>query len=143
MPLLEVSQTHSSRWFSEELERDFRPLDEDERVLEIRLQFGPVRLGDDAEAIEIEMRNGHRPRVPMSNRERWARNGRSNAERAAGPTDKCRLPAAQFAGDSHEITHADMLCHFGGDSFGLVGGSRLEFDHSHVSWLSRATGLDA
>src|SRR5439155_6718899 len=46
------------------------PLDEDDRVLEIRLQVPPLRRRDVAEAEEIEVRDVDAPPVPVADRER-------------------------------------------------------------------------
>ena len=73
-------------------EPGLRPLDEHDRVVEVRLEVAPLGRGQAAEAVEVEVGHVRVPRVAVADRERRARDRRGDAERAAGAADERRLP---------------------------------------------------
>src|SRR5256712_9830688 len=60
----------------------FGPLDEHDRVVEVRLQVAPLRRGHTAEAEQVEMRHVDAPSIAMADREGEAPDRALNPERA-------------------------------------------------------------
>ena len=73
--------------------RRFRPLDEGNRVVEVRLQVAPLRGGKALETVEIEMGDGSGPRSGCPTVYVGLVTGCVDAERAAGAADEGRLAA--------------------------------------------------
>ena len=69
-----------------------RPLDEDDRVVEVRLEVAPLGRRDAREAVEVEMGDRDPPAVAVTDRERRARHRLGHAERSARAADERRLP---------------------------------------------------
>ena len=86
-----------------------RPLDEDDRVLEVRLEVSPFRWRDVAEAEEIEVRDLDSSLVAVADRKRRARDQPRHAERTAGAADEGRLPRAELAGDRDDVAGSQTL----------------------------------
>jgi hypothetical protein len=70
----------------------FRPFDEDDCIVEVRLEVPPLRRRDVAEAEEVEVRHVDAPVIAMADRERRARDWTGDAERARRAADERRLP---------------------------------------------------
>src|SRR6478752_3337114 len=82
------------------------PFHERDRAVEVGLEVAP-RLGVDAvEAVEVEVRDGRRRLVAVPDRERRARDGAGDAERASRAADERRLPRPQLARDGHDVPGA-------------------------------------
>src|SRR5437588_5256417 len=79
------------------------PLDEDDRILEVRLQVAPLRRRNVAEAEEIEVRDVDAPPVAVADREGGASDRADHAERAAGAPDEGRLARAELSRDGHDV----------------------------------------
>ena len=72
------------------------PLDERDRVVEVRLEVTPLRSADPDEAVEIEMGDGRRPPIEVTDREGRARDGLLDPEGPTGAPDE-RLILADSA----------------------------------------------
>ena len=79
------------------------PLDEDDGAVEVRLEIAPLGGREAAEAVEVEVRHVHDPRVAMPDRERRARHARRHAERPRGTADERRLPDAELSGQEDDV----------------------------------------
>src|SRR5437879_4556508 len=81
-----------------------RPLDERDRVVEVRLQVAPLRRRDARVAVEIEVGDDDAvTRVAMADRVARARDALADAERAAGAADEGRLARAELARDRDDV----------------------------------------
>ena len=76
------------------------PFDECDRAVEVRLEVAPLLGIEPGEAVQIEVRDGHRRVVAVADRERRARDRPCDAERARRAADEGRLPGAELAGDA-------------------------------------------
>ena len=91
-------------WLRQNTGPGLRPLDEHDRVLEVRLEVAPLRRREAAKAVEVEMGDVDRPAVAVADRERRARDTSRDAERAAGPADERRLARTELARDEDDVT---------------------------------------
>ena len=81
------------------------PLDEDERVLEVRLEVGPLRRRDRGEAVEVEVGDGDvAALVAVTDGEGGAGDRRGDAERTTGAADEGRLAGAELAGHGDDVS---------------------------------------
>src|SRR5581483_8986618 len=104
------------------------PLDEADRVLEVRLQRAPFRRVDPLEAVEVEV--AHAP-VAVPDRVRRTRHGPVDAERAGGPADERRLARAELARDRHDVAGLEARGEAGGDALRLGGRLGGQLDSRH------------
>ena len=104
----------------------FRPLDEDDRVVEVRLEVAPLCRGHIPEAVEIEMRHlDPAPGIAVADREGRARHRALHSERAAGSANESRLAGAEVSGDGDDIAVPQRGRELGRYALGLfrrVGG---------------------
>ena len=82
------------------------PLDEHDRVVEVRLEVAPLRRRDAREAVEVEVRDVDRAGVAVADREGRARDRRGHAERAAGAAHERRLARAELARDGDDVARS-------------------------------------
>jgi hypothetical protein len=85
------------------------PLDEDDGLVEVRLEVAPLGRGEPAEAVKVEMRHVRRAGVAVPDREGRAGDARRDAERTAGAADEGGLPGAELAGDQDDVA-GDEAC---------------------------------
>ncbi len=97
-----------------------RPLDEDDRVLEVRLEIGPLRSGDVGEAVEVEVRDVGITLVAVADRVGRARDGRGHAEGAARPPNERGLAGAQVARHRDDVARLQLPRERGGDGLRLL-----------------------
>ena len=83
-----------------------RPLDEADRVVEIRLEVAPLRRRHALEAVEVEVGHVASATVAMADRVGRAGHRPVDAERAAGAADEGRLPGAELARDRDDVARA-------------------------------------
>src|SRR4051812_10257427 len=79
------------------------PLDKGNRAIEVGLEVAPLLSAEAAHAIEVEVRDRRRGLVAVADRERGARNGRFDAERAARAANEGRLPRTELARDADDV----------------------------------------
>ena len=97
--------------------RALGPLDEDDRVLEIRLERAPVGVRQLLEAIQVEVRDAV---VAMPDRVRRARHRPLDAERPARAADERGLPRAELAGDVDDVAPGEPRRELRGDLLRLA-----------------------
>src|SRR5262249_34505133 len=85
----------------------FRPFDEDDRFVEVRLEVPPLRGRHATEAEEVEMRDVDAAVVAVADRERRARDRLGHTERATRSAHEGRLPRAEVARDGHHVTQLE------------------------------------
>jgi hypothetical protein len=116
------------------------PFDEDNGIVEVRLEVSPLRRRDAAEAKEVEMRHVDPPPVAMSDRVRRARDRSLNTERAARTAHEGRLAGAELTRDRHDVAETQICRESDGNLFRLF--RRVRFDQNSPSCTagSAATG---
>src|SRR5438105_6671142 len=82
-----------------------RPFDEDDRLLEVRLECRPVRLGEALEAVEVEMADAV---VAVADRVGRARHRPCDPERTSRSADEGRLPGPEFTGDGDHVARPEQ-----------------------------------
>src|SRR6266536_1067060 len=103
--------------------RRLRPLDEADRVLEVRFEVAPLGRGEALETEKVEMRDVGVALVAVADREGRAGDGARHAERAAATPDEGRLAAPQLAGDGDEVAGAELAREPACDLLRLLGRS--------------------
>src|SRR3954453_13752617 len=100
MRLVDVPQPHADARRRKRALTRLRPLDERDRVVEVRLEIAPLGGGEALEAVEGEGGEDEGSGcVAVTDREGRARHRIGHAERAAGAADEGRLARAELAGD--------------------------------------------
>ena len=117
-----------------------RPFDEDDGVVEIRLEVAPLRRRDTGEAKEVEMRHVDPPLVAMADRVRRARDSSLDSERTARTAYEGRLAGAELTRDGHDVARTQLRREPGGNLLRLF--RRVRFDQNSPSCTagSAATG---
>src|SRR2546421_8587093 len=137
-----VRQTYRDphRW--ERAGRRLGPLDEADRVLEVRLEIAPLGGREALKAEEVEVRHVGLAGVAVADREGRARDRRSDAERPARAADEGRLAAAELARNRDDVADGELTRERRGDRLGLLGRRGTKFDQNRPSWTagSAATG---
>ena len=87
-----VLQRHGDSCSRKSDRSGLRPLDEDDRVVEVRLEVAPLGGRHLHEPVEVEVRDVDDSSVAMPDRERRARHRRGYTERAAGSPYEGGLP---------------------------------------------------
>src|SRR5688500_8389790 len=85
------------------------PLDERDRVLEVRLEVAPLGRRHAREAIEVDVRDVDAPAVAVTDREGRTRHRLDDADRATGPAHERRLARAELTADRHDVAGAEPL----------------------------------
>ena len=106
-----------------------RPLDESDRVVEVRLEVTPLRSADPDEAVEIEVGDSCCSPVEMPNRKRGARDGLVDAERPAGSPDEGRLACTELAADEDDVAGSEESGELRAERFCLGRRQRGALDH--------------
>src|SRR5439155_9052301 len=103
-----VRQTYRDphRW--ERAGRRLGPLDEADRVLEVRLEIAPLGRGEPLEPEEVEVRDVGVAGVAVADGEGRARDRRCDAERPACAADEGRLAAAELARDRDDVADDEL-----------------------------------
>src|SRR5213078_4318718 len=99
-----MPQTHGVARRRENALPRLGPLNERDRLVEVRLEVAPLGRGDAFEAVEVEV--GHLPAVrvvAVPDRVRRARHPLPDPEGRAGAAHEGRLPAAELAGDRDDV----------------------------------------
>src|SRR5215210_3173253 len=118
MRRVHVRQTYLDPDRRQRAGRRLGPLDEADRVLEVRLEVAPFGGREAAEAEEVEVGNVRLGGIAVADGERRARDGARDAERAAGAADERRLAAAELAGDRYDVSRAQLTGKGGCDPLG-------------------------
>src|SRR5439155_5656264 len=108
MRRVHVRQTYLHARGRKRAGRRLGPLDEADRVFEVRLEVAPLRRRDAPEAEEIEVRDVRIARVAVADGEGRARHVRSDAELAAGAADEGGLAAAELARDHDDVAGREL-----------------------------------
>jgi hypothetical protein len=108
-----------------------RPLDEDDGVVEVRLEVTPLRRGNTAEAKEVEVRYVDATLVPVTDGVRRARDWSFDAQGTARTADERRLARPELAGDRHDVARPEIRGKPRGDLFRLF--RRAGFDQNSPS----------
>lgn len=117
----------------------FRPFDERDRTVEVRLDIPPLRVAQAAEPVQVEVRDRGRPLVEMADRERGARDGPVDAERAARPPHERGLASAELAAEKHDVSGHEQPREQGPERLCLGRRMRRRLDHgSEEAELGRA-----
>ena len=95
------------------------PLDERDRVVEVRLEITPLRGTEPDEAVEIEVGDRRRPPIEMADREGGARHRLLDPERPAGSPDEGRLAGAELAADEDDVAGPEQPGEQGTERLGL------------------------
>src|SRR2546423_906198 len=98
--------------------RALRPLDEADRVLEVRLEPGPVVGAELLDAVEGEMRDAV---VAMADGVRRARDRALAPQRRAGAADERRLARAELARDRDDVARRELAGEARRDLLGRLG----------------------
>jgi hypothetical protein len=104
----------------------FRPLDEDDCALEVRLEISPLGCGHALETEQIEMGDVDAPAIPMSDREGGARDWHLHAESTTRAADERRLAGAKLAGDGHDVAGRKLRGQLRGDLLRLFRRTGLD-----------------
>jgi hypothetical protein len=110
------------------------PFDEDNRVLEIRLEVPPLRGRDAAKAEQVEVRYIDAAPIAMADGEGRARDRAGDTERTRRPANERRLARPKLPGDGDDVARlevADELCC---ERFGLRG--RVCLCQNNPSWTA-------
>src|SRR2546422_11141827 len=103
-----------------------RPLDEDDRVVEVGLQISPLRCRDAAETEEVEMGDVDASLVPVADGVRRARDRSLDAERTACAPDERRVARTELSGDGHDVAGTQVGREPSRDLFRLCRRTRLD-----------------
>src|SRR5919108_6575644 len=124
---IHVRQTYLHAHGRERADRGLGPLDEADRVFEVRFEVAPLRRRQALEAEEIEVRDVRVGRVAVPDREGRARHRRRDPERAAGAPNERGLAATELAGDGDHVTGAQRGRQVRGDRLRIRrrGGAHL------------------
>ncbi len=112
------------------------PLDEDDRVLEVRLEIAPLRGRHPLESVEVEVRDDHVPFVAMADREGRAGYVAREPERAASASDESRLPRAEVPRDRDDVAGPKIRGQLRPDLLRLRSGGRLDRGQKMLSWTA-------
>jgi hypothetical protein len=116
------------------------PLDEDDRVFEVRLEVPPLRRRDASEAKEIEMRHIDAAPVLVTDGVRRARDCSFNAKRTARTADEGRLARSELARDGHDVARAQICGDACSDLLRLFRRASLDQKSPSCTAGSAATG---
>jgi hypothetical protein len=108
-----------------------RPFDEDDGVIEVRLEISPLRRRDAAEPKEVEMRHVDASLVAVADRVRRARDRSFDTKRMACTPHEGRLAGTDLARDRHNVAGTQMCREPGGNLFRLF--RRVCFDQNSPS----------
>src|SRR5438128_1213516 len=98
------------------------PLDERDRVLEVRLEVAPLGRGYPLEPVEVEMRHlAAGAVVAMPDRVGRARHALAHAERRTGAAHERRLAAAELARHRNDVAGGEPYCELRRQGLGLLG----------------------
>src|SRR5919201_4032063 len=109
MGVLSVPQTGCDPRRGKRVAGRFGPLDEADRVIEVRLEVAPFRCRESLKAIEVEMGNVGRAGVAVPDRVRGARHRHSDPERTAGPADERGLARPELSGDGDDVAGGKLV----------------------------------
>src|SRR4051794_24404783 len=117
------------------------PFDEDDRIVEVRLEVPPLRGRHVAKAEQVEMRDVDTAVIPVPDRECRARDRLRHAERAACAAHEGRLPGAELARHRDDVARAEVGSELRCELLGLLGGAGL--GQKRPSWTagSAVTGV--
>src|SRR5439155_13670259 len=120
MRRVHVRQTYLHARGRKRAGRRLGPLDEADRVLEVRLEVAPLRRRDALEAEEIEVRDVRIARVAVADGEGRARHVPGDPELAARAADEGGLAAAELAGHRDDIAGDELASHLARYRHGLL-----------------------
>ena len=127
----DVLEAHVRPCRRERADARLGPLDEDDRVLEVRLEVTPLRRREATEAIEVEMRYVDHAPIAVADRERRARHAarrrRARAMRR-GRTSSFPSRARRTRARRRRAQRPREVCCGG---LGLLGRAALELDRRH------------
>src|SRR2546429_2917637 len=100
--------------------RRFRPFDEDDGVVEVRLEVTPLGRRDALEPEEVEGRDPDTAFVAVPDRVRRAGHGAVHPERPARAADERRLARAELARDGHDVAEPEPGGDGGANALGFL-----------------------
>ena len=119
----------------------FRPLDEDDRVVEVGLEVPPLRRRHAAKAKEVEVGHVDAALVPMTDGVRGACDCSFDAERTARTTDERRLARSELARDRHDVAGAQIRSEARSDLLRLFRRASLDQKSPSCTAGSATTGV--
>lgn len=133
MGLVLVPQTNDEARARKPTASGFRPLDETDRVLEVRLEITPLSRGDGFKPVQVEVRDVSVASVAMPDCECRARHRHVHTEGPARTPDEGRLSGAELPGDGYDIARSQHARDPGADSLRLLGGGGGQLHSAEVS----------
>ena len=143
MRRVHVRQTYRDPHRRERTGRRLRPLDETDRVLEVRLEVAPLRRRETLEAEEVEVRDVRVARVAVTDSEGRAGDRAGHAERTAGAADEGRLAAAELARDGDDVAYGELARQLRGECLGVFGRCRPKLGQNSPSWTAGSVSTAA
>src|SRR5919197_2390253 len=122
MRRVHVGQTYLGAHGRQLAGRGLGPLDEADRVLEVRLEVAPLGRGHALEAEEIEVRDVRVAWIAIADGEGRARHVGPHPERAASTADEGRLTAPELARDRDDVAGNELARQTRRDFLGLDWG---------------------
>src|SRR4051794_1808938 len=129
-----VREPDAHAWRRQNAGAGFGPLDEHDRVVEVRFEVPPLRRGDVAKAEEVEVRDVDAAVVPVADRERRARDRLRHTERAARAPHESRLARAQLTRDGDDVTGLQVGDEARRELLGLC--RRVRLAQNRPSWTA-------
>src|SRR5439155_14813240 len=108
MRRVHVGQTYRDAHGRQRAGRRLWPLDEADRVHEVRLEIAPLRRRKALEAKEVEVGDVGVGGIAMADGEGRARHERRHAESPAGPAYEGRLAAPELARHGHDVARPEL-----------------------------------
>ena len=135
-----VLQSNPNAWRRQDTLPRLRPFDEDDGVVEVRLEVAPLGRGHALEAKEVEMGDVDFAAIAVTDGERGARHRALDTQRATRPTNEGRLPGAELTRDGHDVTGFQLGRQAGSDLLRLGRGVRLDQNRPSCTAGSAVTG---
>ena len=110
------------------------PLDEHDRVVEVRLEVPPLRRRDVAKAEEVEVRDVDAAVIAVTDREGRARDRLRHTERAARAPHESRLAGTELARDGDDVTGPQVGNEARRELLGLC--RRVSLAQNRPSWTA-------
>src|SRR5215218_3268083 len=129
------------RW--ERARARLRPFDEDDRVLEVRLEIAPLLRRERVKPVQVEVRDVQAAVVAAADRERRARHRPVDAERAARTPDEGRLAGAELPGNRNDVARLQRRGEGCRETLGFLRRRRFDLHPGRVETVTaRSAGLE-
>jgi len=103
-----------------------RPFDENDRVVEVRLEVTPLGVRELREPVEVEVRDVDVAVVAVADGVRRARDRLRDSERAGRAADERRLPRPELSEDRDDVARAQRRGQTRAERLGVCGGRGLD-----------------